>query len=427
MNAPTSTPDSPLFRSEAMTGQRTPVLGQIVLTPRLSATWVSLIAAALAVAVIVFAFVGSLQRRVTVNGQLLPAGGVLRVHTPQAGVVTEKHVSEGQMVHKGDVLYVLSSDRMGEDSRELQADIASQLEQRKDSLGQELRRQVIAKDDELARLQRRLVAAQGEATAMAAQVDQQKALVSIARDTRNRYKGLADKDYIAHEELVQKDMALAEQNARLRALDREALALGRERNQLEQQIESTALRYDDQIAELEREMLGAEQQLTEVESRRRVVVTAPEDGRATLVTAEKGQRVDGAVALVTIVPSNSPLQARLYAPSSSIGFVKKDDEVLLRYQAFPYQKFGTYRGVVESVSTSAVTPSELSAVPAVNTSPTEPVYAITVKLDVYEVQAFGQVRPLQTGMQLEADILQERRKLYEWVLEPLYSVTRRMS
>ena len=32
-----------------------------------------------------------------------------------------------------------------------------------------------------------------------------------------------------------------------------------------------------------------------------------------------------------------------------------------------------------------------------------------------------------TGMQLEADILQERRKLYEWVLEPLYSVTRRQT
>ena len=27
------------------------------------------------------------------------------------------------------------------------------------------------------------------------------------------------------------------------------------------------------------------------------------------------------------------------------------------------------------------------------------------------------------GMQLEADIMQERRKLYEWVLEPLISIT----
>lgn len=30
-------------------------------------------------------------------------------------------------------------------------------------------------------------------------------------------------------------------------------------------------------------------------------------------------------------------------------------------------------------------------------------------------------------MRLEADILQERGKLYEWVLEPLYSVTRRQT
>ncbi|MET5012441.1 secretion protein HlyD, partial [Burkholderia pseudomallei] len=27
------------------------------------------------------------------------------------------------------------------------------------------------------------------------------------------------------------------------------------------------------------------------------------------------------------------------------------------------------------------------------------------------------------GMALQADVLQERRRLYEWVLEPLYSLT----
>ena len=51
------------------------------------------------------------------------------------------------------------------------------------------------------------------------------------------------------------------------------------------------------------------------------------------------------------------------------------------------------------------------------------VYRITVDLAAQSIMAYGEARPLQVGMQLEADIMQERRKLYEWVLEPLISIT----
>lgn len=37
--------------------------------------------------------------------------------------------------------------------------------------------------------------------------------------------------------------------------------------------------------------------------------------------------------------------------------------------------------------------------------------------------AYGKPQLLQSGMLLDADILQESRRLYEWVLEPLYSLT----
>ena len=53
----------------------------------------------------------------------------------------------------------------------------------------------------------------------------------------------------------------------------------------------------------------------------------------------------------------------------------------------------------------------------------EPLYRITVDLSAQTIMAYGEARPLQIGMQLEADIMQERRKLYEWVLEPLISIT----
>jgi membrane fusion protein len=56
---------------------------------------------------------------------------------------------------------------------------------------------------------------------------------------------------------------------------------------------------------------------------------------------------------------------------------------------------------------------------------TEPIYRITVRLASQTVTAYGAQVPLQPGMTLEADVALERRRLFEWVLDPLYAVTGR--
>jgi membrane fusion protein len=39
------------------------------------------------------------------------------------------------------------------------------------------------------------------------------------------------------------------------------------------------------------------------------------------------------------------------------------------------------------------------------------------------VRAYGQPVPLQPGMQLDADVLLERRRLIEWVFDPIFTLT----
>ena len=127
------------------------------------------------------------------------------------------------------------------------------------------------------------------------------------------------------------------------------------------------------------------------------------------------------------MPAGATLEAHLYSPSRAVGFLRPGQHVLLRYEAYPYQKFGHYEGVVASISRSAVNPGELPpqvvAVGGMTGSATEPVYLITVQLARQTVTAYGRQVDLQPGMRLEADIALETRRLYEWVLDPLYTVT----
>lgn len=379
--------------------------------------------AVLGIAVVAFLTLGTYTRRATVTGQLVPSAGVIRVHTPQAGVVLEKNVAEGQLVKKGDVLYVLSSDRQGSGSREIQADIGQQVDERRRSLQAEIERNRQAEAGEISHLERRAATLRSEGQAIQNQIAQQRIRLKLAEDARKRYQGLADQDYIAREQLFQKEAELTEQQSRLQALERDALVSQRELSTTVREIENTRVRYVNQNALLQRSISSTQQELTEVEAKRRVVITAPEAGRATLVAAEVGQAVDGTRALLNLVPADAKLEARLYAPSRTVGFVRPGDTVLLRYQSFPFQKFGQPEGVVTSVSNNAVTSTELAGFQIPDVPPGEPVYAIVVRLKEQNVTAYGKAWPLSAGMRLDADILQETRRLWEWMLEPLYSVT----
>ena len=97
----------------------------------------------------------------------------------------------------------------------------------------------------------------------------------------------------------------------------------------------------------------------------------------------------------------------------------------LRYQAYPYQKFGHQRGTVVRVSRSATNPGESTAM-AGSGQAQEPYYRVLVALDAQSVTAYGKPEALRPGMLLEADILGERRSLIEWVLEPLFALRGRM-
>jgi membrane fusion protein len=126
---------------------------------------------------------------------------------------------------------------------------------------------------------------------------------------------------------------------------------------------------------------------------------------------------------MSLVPAGSKLEAHLFSPSRSIGFLKPGQRVLLRYEAYPYQKFGNYEGVLTSISRSSMSPSELPAQVAGLTrltgTSTEPVYRLNVGLKSQTVNVYGKPVALQPGMLLAADVMIEKRRLGEWILDPV--------
>jgi membrane fusion protein len=412
----------PLFRSAALAAGRTKALGEIVLVRPLSFGLLTAIATGIACAVIALFVRGTYTKHSTLSGQLVPDLGVIRVHTPQYGTITEKRVMEGDGVKRGDVLYVISSERFNSALGTTQELISEQLSIRRRSLEEQIRKMRVLEQTDRELLDVRIAAFRSEIATLQTMSNSQQQRVSMAEEAASHYERIQARGFISAEQLVAKQGELLDQRSRLQGLQREQINAARQLADLESQVVSLPLKYQNQTADLERAIAAAEQEMTENDARRGVMLVAPQSGTASAVTGEVGQAIDSSRPLLSIVPDGATLQAQLYATSRTVGFIDVGDEVRLRYQAYPYQKFGHHPGTVAAVSRTALSATEFTDVSPANAG-AEPVYRVTVNLASQTVNAYGQPHQLQVGMVIEADVILETRRLYEWVLEPLFTLT----
>lgn len=413
-----------LFRPEALEHRQREWLGSIQLVRPVSLALLTGAVVVTVIAVALFLGFGEYTRKARVAGYLVPEQGLLRLMSPQPALVVESHVAEGRAVRRGDVLFVLAigqSTLAGDTQVQVDASLAARRESLRDTTRQrdELQRaQLDALDRQISDLAQ-------ESSSIAAEADLQRQRLGLAQQAQVRLESLKADNFVSSAQVQTKVEEVLGLKAQLQALDRQRSAQMRSVASLQAQRRELPLRTSQARGEIDRDLSELVQKAAENEARRRIVIRAPQDGSITGIVAEAGQTVTPAAALASLLPAGSKLQAHLFAPSSAVGFLRADQPVQLRYQAFPYQKFGHQDGSVLQVARSPLQAAELASLPLQlgGNASNEPLYRITVRLDRQSVAAYGQPQALAPGMQIEADVLLDRRRLIEWLFEPVLSLT----
>ncbi|PID60967.1 MAG: hypothetical protein CSB44_08830 [Gammaproteobacteria bacterium] len=417
--------DSPLFRREALEKQNLQAPGHVLLVASPGYTVFTLFALICMLAVIGFLLFGHYTRKERIEGQLIPERGLLQIRSPRSGTVTEVQVSPGDVVKTGDALLRVSADVSSTASGATQASVIRQLENRLDSLDQQQETERKLTAQRLDELQDHVLAIEAEQRLRDSEIEVQRERVRLAEEVSDRFDQHRDSGAVSDQQWREaRDRAL-EQRLRLVELERQSANAERERETLLAEAADMPLEQRVQESAGMRERATLEQALIEAQAQREVVLSAPQPGVVAAVHVVPGGSAAEQAVLVDILPEDSPLEARLKVPTRAIGFVEVGQSVLIRYLAFPYQKFGQHRGQV--VDISRITGSDLGmgaeSFSALGTPfDTTASYLVRVALDSQQVTAYGREIALQPGMELEADLLVERRRLIEWVFEPLQSL-----
>jgi membrane fusion protein len=249
------------------------------------------------------------------------------------------------------------------------------------------------------------------------QIATQKGFFKTISDEYNLFLGLVERQHASLNELDTRRQSWMQSQTKLQELESSKLRLNSELNDAQYQLATLAITTSDDIDALKSKIVDIDEKLANTEARRSIEIRAPEAGMVTAIGPSRGRQC--AVAEDRAAARHDA--GRAARPEQCYWVHSQGKRVLLRYSAFPYQKFGEYRGTVLSVSHAALSSDEVKGLlaGAQPSNQTGPYYRVIVEPDSQSVSIFGEPRTLPASMQVQAYALHDRRPLYQRILDPL--------
>ncbi len=408
------------FREEVFRARREGWLGAVRLdAPRFGWAyfWVSI---ALLVIVLALLCIGSYTRREAVNGTLVPDRGLLTLTPSASGRVVRTFAKEGANVRAGQPLVEISGEQDSASLGDTQASVIAQLRLKRERLRSDIEEQRSLSQAQDRDLRTRIALLKSQIASTEEQVVLQRQRAESAARLYEQWSSPGNRGVLTKVQLLQQQDVAIQNQAQLKDLQKRSLELRQQQSQLRTQLEQLPATLIGKNNEIDRQLADVAQSISESEARRAVILRAPSDGIVGNLLVYPGQPVAAQQPLMTLLPRDTRLRAELWVSSRAVGFVSPGDRVVLRYQAFPYQKFGRHAGRVAEISRSAMSSGDLTRLLGQDIK--EQRYRVIVELGSQNVVAYGRQEPLRPGMALDADILLERRHLIEWMFEPVYEL-----
>ena len=353
----------------------------------------------LLIAAVVWACLSEIDVVITSNGSIQPSGSVNVVEAYVSGTVKEIYVAEGQHVNQGDILIEL-------DTQSIDIDV-NQLNYQKQTLEAE-----------------QSIYEQIQSEKGADEID-----ISVyGEDIRPFLQTILDTDLSYHNSLdnLELEKTNTELNRQIAQLQLEEYQSGGTVRQQESQKLSIQ-QYDNAMEQIELQLNDAKAQysaqinsrLSEIEnqleeinnslekynlSKEYQTITAPVSGYVNSVGVNTlGETVSTAEQLITIVPDDEPVEMVCYVKNMDIADIEIGMEAEIKLEAYPYNRYGTVRGVVKYISPSSFTSEQLGSV-------------YLVKLDI---ENSNEAINVFSGLSGTVEIKIGKRTIMDYFMEPI--------
>lgn len=407
-----------LFRSEVLNQKKDRLSGEVSIAVPMPWQVIGYLIFGGVLVAAIFLSLASYSRVETVSGVVVPDKGVAVIVPTRSGTITNIMVEDGDVVDEGDTLVSVRAEEDSVSGPSAAALTQEAILQQDASLAAQLAASQRSAEAQRSQIAVQASGLQSEISQLTSQITLQKNLVDSAQEDLDRARGVAARGFISQRDLRAREDTLFSRQQQLSQL-RQSLTASRARlAELSNSAATVTAQAQSQAATIAASRAQVAQQAAGNQGARSFALTAPINGKVTALTMRSGQRVSPQSQVMSIIPAGAKLRAELNVPTQAIGFVEVGQSVRLAIDAFPYQRFGTVNGTVQTIAASPVS----------MTAPNGAVvsaYPVVIQLERENITAFGREEQLLAGMSLTARIITEEQSLLEWLFEPLFAVQKR--
>jgi membrane fusion protein len=415
-----------LFRKEVNEHQQNHWAGKALLLAGWPVWVVTSLTAVFIIALLSFLIFSNYTRRINVSGEVITQPHSINLFSPEQGVVTNLMVETGKTVKKGQPLYQIDVSRVTQ-AGNVSTTTLSAINKQRDQIDTIITQLQNNKRTTLENLQQQL-----EQYEKAHRVSQdmvasaQQGLDAMKQSMQN-YGAYQRKGLINTDQLNNQRYLFYQQQTSFQSLNTQSIQESLQITNLRSELVTRAADFDNQISQYGVQRNDLDRQLAEADAKGSLLITAPTDGKISSLSVTPGQMVNAGDSLAQLVPAkNSPFFLVAWLPNESVPYVKPGEEINIRYEAYPFEKYGQFPGRVESVSSAPVSEQELNSYSSAPKNPngtvSGPYYKVIVSLDKSRLNWHGETLNLSSGMKAESTMFLEKRPLYQWMLSPYYSM-----
>ncbi|MGS0724844.1 HlyD family secretion protein [Shewanella sp. 0m-11] len=374
------------------------------------------------IAIVFFLSFSHYARKETVRGYLVPDKGLIKTYANRSGNIDVLHVSEGDIIKKGSPLATIVLSRSMLSGEELSESLIDELKLQLTLLTteQKVNQSLLAKETQ--RLKNSIT---DNKQALKVSVNLEALLtekLALQLKQQTQHQKLFDDGYLSTLDYQSQQQKLIAVRQEIENLKSNQVQIQSQLNDALSELDILPSQFVLKDGDIERRRSELKRQIDETENSYRFVIRAAEAGTVASIQVVEGEFIVTNRPLMSLIPQGAQLVAELLLPTRSAGFVKTGDEARLRFDAFPYQRFGFLESRVSRIDKALLLDGEAKVPVALS----EPVYRIRTQLSKQDMLAYGDSFPLKSGMLLEADIVLDRRSLLDWLLDPIYSLQGRV-
>jgi len=407
---------SNLFRQEAIESKTERLIGEVTIASQPRYKRYTLFTSTILLFVILIAYSTEYSKVKTVQGYIEPTSGEIKIYAPIDGRISNISISEDSLLEKGQLVAIIDSIYHSKDVSNVDQFISEKLSAQKQYIEQRIINQEQLNIEKRIIIQNQLDSLLIEIEKYEEKTSVEKHLLDMAEKKVSQAKKLRSLKHISLQEFEQISEKHAQQQLSYMSAMLELRTKKKQMQTMKGELNLLKITMASEINQLKEKLADINIQQASIQRESTSSLISPIDGRATSMNIKLHQEVKRGDLLFTVYPLEPKYEASILVPSRLYGDLKLNQEIMIKYSAFPFRRYGIYKGRIKELPKTITHHQD-------NSSPvyiSEPFYRVKVAINDQSLSYNNETYHLTSGLVFNADIVLSKQPLIEALLFPIF-------